>query len=116
MTLRLPKRLKTMTPSHHRAKAQEKAAAKRMGARQVKGSGSGFEKGDVRLKGILRLEAKTTKHASFSVTEEMIDKVENACNGAGEVPVIEIEILGGQRRVYVVPAWAVDDLFSVKKA
>lgn len=117
MTLRLPKRLSTMTPSHHRSKVQEKAAAKRMSAKQTKGSGSSYEKGDVRLKGLLRLEAKTTKNRSFSVTTEMLDKVEQACMGADEVPVIEVELdnaSGHPRRVYVVPAWCVDDLFSIK--
>ncbi len=114
MTLRLPKRFNLVSPSHARAKVMEKETAKRIGGRQTKGSGSSYEKGDVRIKGLVRIESKTTKNKSFSVNEEMIDKIENATNGSNEVPVIEIEILGGARRVYVVPAWAMDDLLGGK--
>lgn len=114
MSLKLPKRFKLASPSHARAKVMEKVAAKRIGGRQTKGSGSSYEKGDVRLKRVARLECKTTKHASFSVTAAMIEKIEQAVMGADEVPILEVELLGGERRVYVVPAWAMDDLLNPK--
>lgn len=94
----------------------EKAAAKRVGGRQTASSGNKwYDKGDVRLKGVTRIECKTTKHASFSVTLEMIDKIEAAVAGAGEVPVIEIELALGQAKVFVVPAWAMDSLLEKQK-
>lgn len=103
----VPRRL-IHTKSHDRAAKQEKATAKRLGGKTVKGSGSGNEKGDVRLKGIVRIEAKHTKHKSFSVTEKIIDGIEAAVVGSGEIPVIEIEICEGRRRCFVIPDWALE--------
>lgn len=108
MTLRTPKRLQGHTPSHARARMQEKAAAKRIGGTVTRGSGSGRVRGDVRLKGFVRLEAKTTKHRSFSVTDELIDKLEAAVFGVGEVPIMQIELGLGARKVLVMPDWALD--------
>lgn len=108
MSLRLPKRLEGATPSHARARAQEAIAAKRIGGVGVKGSGSGDERGDVRLKGFVRLEAKTTKHASFAVTAEIIAKLERAVFGSGEVPILQVELGLGTHKVLVMPDWALD--------
>jgi hypothetical protein len=108
MSLATPKRLQGVTPSHARAKVQEKNLARRVGGKQTNGSGAGNEKGDVRLKGFVRIEAKTTKHRSFSVTTELIDKLEEACFGAGEVPMFEIELALGERKALVLPEWALD--------
>ena len=114
MTVIVPKRLgggSMTSASHRRSREQEKEAAARLGGRITKASGAGaFEKGDVRVKGLLRVEAKTTKHKSFSVTGEMLDKIEQQAVMAGEFPAMEIEIEGGARRVYVVPTWVLDDL------
>lgn len=116
MTFPVPKRLgggSQTTASHRRSKVQEKEAAVRLGGKVTKASGAGaFEKADVRVKGLLRLEAKTTKHKSFSVTAEMLDKIEAQAVVAGEIPVMEVEIAGGSRRVYVVPTWALDGLIQ----
>lgn len=91
---------------------QEGKAAKRLGGKVTKGSGNTpWEKGDVRLQRVARLECKVTRAASFRVTEEIIDKIEAATAGADEVPILEIELASG-RRVYVVPAWAMDDLLE----
>lgn len=94
----IPKK-KNKTFSHKRSKQQEKQLAKLIGGRLVKGSGSGQEKGDVRKQGIVRIEAKTTKHESFRVTVEMLDKIEAAAISADEIPVVEIEFnFNGRRR------------------
>lgn len=115
--LRLPKRMQDFqTPSHARAAQQEKEAARRIGGRRTNGSGCGYEQADVRLKGFVRLECKTTKHASFSVTNELIDKLETAEFGAGEVPIMQIELELGKRKVLVMPDWALDLVTEALKA
>lgn len=115
VTLRQRKRDRGVkTSSHFRAPRQEKQAAQRLGGEVVKGSGSGFEKGDVRVKGVMRLEAKCTKNKSFSVTREMISKIEAAAlsAGDGEVPAMIIEFLSQDGKplheVAVVPTWVLD--------
>jgi len=116
VALASPKRLQGASPAHARSRAQEKALARRVGGQVTKGSGSGDERGDVRLRGVVRLEAKTTKNASFSVTTALIDKLEAAVLGAGEVPIMEIELLLGARTVIVMPAWALDDIMEALTA
>jgi hypothetical protein len=108
MTLRTPKRLAGASPAHARARTQEKGLAQRIGGRTTRGSGSGYEQGDVRLHKVVRVEAKTTRHASFSVTEELIDKLEAAVVGAGEIPILQVELRLGARKVIVMPDWALD--------
>ena len=103
------------TNSHIRAPKQEKQMAQRLGGETVKGSGCGFEKGDVRIKNVMRLEAKCTKNKSFSVTREMIEKIENAAMGAGEVPAMTIEFLDPNtgnptHDVAVVPTYVLEML------
>jgi hypothetical protein len=78
----------------------------------VRGSGSGNVKGDVRIEGKLRVECKTTKHSSFSVTTEMVRKLEQAVIGGNEIPVIEVELELGKCKVLVLPAWAWDFLME----
>lgn len=110
--LKIPKSKQGQTPSHARARQQEKQTAKRLRGRTTKASGALSEKGDVRLKGVARIECKTTKHKSFSVTGEMIKKIEDATVGTEEVPIMEIEIEGGKRSCYVMPKWAVELLLE----
>lgn len=114
--LRLPKRLKGQHPSVHRSRKQERSTAKRVGGNVTKASGAGdFEKGDVRVKRVSRIECKTTKAKSFSVTLDMIEKIEAAALQAGEVPVMEIEIDNTARKpvsVIVMPSWALDMLLQ----
>ena len=108
--IRTPKRLQGQTPSHARSRSQEKGLATRIGGYVTKGSGSGYEQGDVRLKKLVRIEAKTTAHKSFSVTQELIDKIEAAVVGTGEIPIMQIEICGGAKKVILMPDWALDFL------
>lgn len=71
-----------------------------------------MEKGDVRIKGVMRIEAKTTKHKSFAVTMEMIEKIEHAALPATEIPAIVIEFNDGHGRrlkeVAVLPTYALE--------
>lgn len=106
--IRTPKRLQGQSPAHVRSRRQERETAKRIGGQTTRGSGSGYEQGDVRLCGFLRVECKTTQHASFSVTEALIDKLEASCVGTNEIPVMQIELRLGARKVVVMPDWALD--------
>ena len=120
MGLAQPKRLGggTISPSHARSRIQEKKTAQRLGGKVTVGSGNKHEKGDVRVKGLTRIEAKTTKNKSFSITKGMIEKIELACFGADEVPIMEIEVDNGSPKpcsVYVIPKWALDDLLEAAK-
>jgi hypothetical protein len=71
-----------------------------------------MEKGDVRIPNVLRIEAKTTKYKSFSVTMDMLDKIEHAALSATEIPAIVIEFNDGNgrklREVAVVPVYALE--------
>lgn len=115
MGLKLPKSARLVSPSHARAKVQERQTAQRIAGRVTKASGASYEKGDVRVKGVARLECKTTKNKSFSVTTELVDKLENMCAGAGEVPAFEIELNSGSHKVAVIPVWALDMLIDRAK-
>lgn len=110
--MKVPKRLQGVKKkAHARSPKQETELAKRTGGNKVKGSGCGFAKGDVRLKNKVLIEAKCTEKKSFSVTREMVDKIEDAACGQGELPVIEIEFLGDRpKKLCVVPSWVLDDL------
>ncbi len=102
--------------AHRRAPKQERELARRVGGQQVRGSGCGNEKGDVRIKGVARIEAKTTSHASFSVTKAMVEKIERAALSCGEVPVIVVEFLGPtgapEHELALMPMWALNSLTS----
>lgn len=99
-------------PSYRRSSKQEKEIAAKLGGRRTPGSGSKDEKGDVRLKGVVRIEAKTTKNRSFSVTLDMIAQIEEAALSTGEMPVIAIEFNDGRgkkvKEVAVVPMYVLD--------
>lgn len=114
MSMKVPKRAKGKhTPSHERSAAQEKSIARRIRGRVTRGSGSGNEKGDVRLHRVCRIEAKTTKHKSFSVTRDMVNTLETIAMGHGELPAIVIEFNDDGKpvgEVAVVPTWVLDIL------
>ena len=110
--MRISKQQRLVSPSHARSKKQESEGAERLRGRKTKGSGNGDEKGDVRVHKIVRLEQKTTKRKSFSVTREMVEKIETAALAAGEVPAIEVEFCDErgkkQEAVAVVPLWVLE--------
>ena len=109
----LPKRLReTVTASHRRAPKQEQETAKRINGKVTKGSGNQHEKGDVRVRGVARVENKTTKHASFSVTVEHLDKLDKAVLGTKELPFMAIELMGGARSFVVIPDIYFEDVIE----
>lgn len=100
--------------SYRRSRKQERELAGRLGGRVTAASGSKDEKGDARLKGVVRVEAKTTKNKSFSVTLDMVQKIEDAAVLSGEMPVIVVEFNDGCGRklkeVAIVPTYVLDML------
>lgn len=110
--LRIPKnRQQFQTLSHARAPVQERDIASRFGGRTVRGSGCGYEKGDARIKGVMRIETKTTSAQSFSVTRDMIKKIEDAAINSGEVPALIVEFNDDGKKVSevaIVPVWVLE--------
>lgn len=99
--------------SHVRSSKQEKELAKRGGGRVTPGSGAFDQKGDVKkYNGVYRIEAKTTKNKSFSITRDMIRKIEEAAIPNGEYPAIVVEFIDDrgvpQMEVAVVPTYVLD--------
>lgn len=103
---------KRQSASHRRSPKQEQELALRTKGRVTPGSGNGAMKGDVRVKGVARIEAKTTMKKSFSVTREMVRKIEEAGVGHDEMPVIVVEFLDndGKREseLVIMPSYALD--------
>lgn len=96
--------------SHRHAPKMEKRIAKESGGRVTPGSGCSYQKGDVKdAWGCVRIEAKGTKNKSFSVTREMVAKIEDAALPSGEIPAIVIDFLDDhgkvQSSVAVVPTY-----------
>lgn len=95
---------------------QEKAWAKLLGGRVTPGSGNQNTKGDVRVKGVMRLEMKCTEKKSFSITREMAEKIEQAGLANDEIPAMEIEFLSPTgkvlNRVAVVPVYVLEMLIG----
>lgn len=96
----------------------EKEIATRIGGRITPGSGNKDVKGDVRLKRVVRIEAKTTKNKSFSVTLDMLQKIEDAALPCDELPVLIVEFNDGNgrkvREIAVVPTYVLDSLGFTK--
>ncbi len=113
--LKIPKSKDKRLEKIHRSQAQEAACADRLGGAVVKGSGCGAEKGDVRLPTLVRVECKSTLKQSFSVTREMMEKIERTALAAGEIPALEVELAQEPKlRVVVVPVHALKLIIDLK--
>lgn len=82
---------------HASPKLEKKLAARTRGYRTT-GSGSKLEKGDIRVKGVTRIEHKGTGAKSFRVTKEMLDKLENAARLCDEIPIFTVDFLDNRGR------------------
>lgn len=100
--------------AYHRAPKQEKITAEKYGGYLTPKSGAGIKKGDVDVKNILRIECKTTQKKSFSITLEMLKKIENATIANSQTPAIIVEFLDANGKpiyeVAVVPTYVLEDL------
>lgn len=107
-------RTANLTVAHRRAPKQEREVAARLGGRPTAASGAKDVKGDVRIKGVARVECKTTRHKSFAVTLAMVGKLEESALLAGEVPAIVVEFIDADGRrlaeLAVVPTYVLDGL------
>lgn len=116
MGLSTPKRLRHSEPAKNKSPIQERSIAQRLNAKTTKASGSQDEKGDVRLKGVIRLEAKCTRKDSFRVTKDMLRKIEEAALASGELPVIEVEFINDKAETLytcsILPTYAFDTLVT----
>lgn len=117
--LRKPKSALEKLPSnsHRRSRTQERELAKRIGGEVTRGSGNGkWQKGDIQLKGVLRIEAKTTKNKSFSVTREMWRKIEEEAMTNDETPIIVIEFIDDkgnpESSLAVCPVHIIDEIVA----
>lgn len=81
------------SPAYHASAGLEKGLAKRTGGYRTAGSGNKNEKGDVRVKGIARIEHKGTQHDSFRVTKTILSKIEKAARACDEVPILVVDFL-----------------------
>ncbi len=101
------------TDSHIRADKQEEEWATRLqGGVRVPGSGAGWRKGDVEGS-VWRLECKTTGKNSFTVTREMIQKIEEAALAHSQVPALVIEFNDNGKKVMevaIVPTWVLENV------
>jgi hypothetical protein len=79
--------------AYHASAGLEKDLAKRAGGYRTAGSGNKKEKGDVRVKGVTRMEHKGTQHDSFRVTKKMLEKLELAGRGCDELPIFVVDFL-----------------------
>lgn len=113
-----PKKAKP-SPSHIRAGKQEKEIAKRLKGQCTPASGAGPVKGDVRVKGLLRIECKTTKNKSFSVTLDLVHKIEQAALEGSEIPVLVVGFNNsyGQNlgEIAVIPMWVLDSFVELER-
>jgi len=82
----------------------------------VPGSGSSVQKGDVKgcFGGLVRIEAKTTGNKSFSITRDMVRKIEDAALPNNELPAIVVEFIDEYGKpvmeVAVVPTYVLMEL------
>lgn len=95
LPVRRKDKTKVTDPSKRRAPKQERELAKALGGSLTPASGAKAVKGDVRIKGFARVEAKCTRNKSFSVTLDILEKIEDAAASCadGEVPVLHVEFL-----------------------
>ena len=109
--LKIPKGQK-QSVSHTRSKKQESELATRLGGKITPGSGNKLIKGDVRVNKVVRVECKTTKNKSFSVTQDMLDKIELAALPYNEMPVLQVEFIDAKRNplrsVCIVPDYILE--------
>lgn len=114
---RLRRETEVQSPAYHRAPKQERKTAQRLGGYRTLASGSGFVKGDVRVPGVARIECKATQKKSFSITQDMLDKIEYAAMACDEVPAIIVEFMGDAetagREVAVISVKWLEHLLSL---
>lgn len=115
-TRKADKKGRGQSVAYRAAPKHEARIAAQHGGRVTRGSGNQGEKGDVRVPGKMRIECKATGAKSFSVTIDMMEKVENAV-AAGELPLLNVCFVDASgkpiKSCYVVPDYAMDEFLAV---
>ncbi|MET0465359.1 MAG: hypothetical protein ABW007_19515 [Chitinophagaceae bacterium] len=117
MSLRVPKKFDTNKgKAAAYAPKQERRLAKKLGASLTKASGAQSEKGDIRQRGIYRIECKSTENKSYSLTRETYHKIASAAASANEIPCMTVDFLnengGVQESLAII---SVENLKSILK-
>lgn len=102
--------------SHAHAPKQEAGLVSSINARLVKASGSGYEVGDVRVKGVIRIDCKSTINNSYSLKAETMEHLQMAAMQDGEVPALQLDFLTTdgevEQRLAIIPLWALEQLIA----
>lgn len=95
---------------------QEKKNARAFGARRTISSGSTpFDKGDVKIRGELRMECKSTESASYGLKRAELEQLASQAKD-DEIPVFVIEFRGDRPTEYaVIPKDWLLQLFNNRK-
>lgn len=91
-------RKNTQSKAYRASPKLEAKLAKRAKGYTTSGSGNKKEKGDVRVRGVTRMEHKATQNKSFSVTRAMLEKLELAGRGCDEIPIFVVDFLDERGR------------------
>lgn len=93
----------------HKSQLQEKRVAKDINGKVQRGSGSqDFAKGDIRKRGDIRIECKTTSGKSYILKRSTLDKIRmEAAMGGAEEWALAIEFQGavGMNSKFAVIDW-----------
>jgi hypothetical protein len=82
---------------------QERRVADLVGGKNTPASGAKQIKGDVRLKGLLRIECKATEKSEYVLTHKVIDKIKEQALTCVELPCVQVDFLGETiRKVYIL--------------
>lgn len=114
-TLKSRDNQRLLSDSHRHAPKQEKRLAKQSGGKLTPGSGSGVEKGDVRVAGVTRIEAKSTQRKSYAISRDLVRRIEQAAVSSDELPIFQIDFLNGadvDSQVAVIPMWALNEFLE----
>ena len=85
-------------------RSAERHTAKRLGARLVRGSGSGYLKGDMFL-GTVHIEQKTTQNKSFSIKLDWLRKITKTALEQVKCPALLVTFTSGDGKPRTGGRW-----------
>ena len=94
---------------------QEERTADRLGGKRVSGSGNQpHKRGDIDLP-TFKIECKSTKHKSISITAEMLNKIAKEAAPTGKLPALAVSIEGVGKGSPADADWVMIELRVFKK-
>ncbi len=93
---------------------QECRVAKLVGGKNTPASGAKEIKGDVRLKGLLRIECKATEKSIYLLSYRVIDKIKEQALSCAELPCVQVDFIGDiSKKVYIMEMFTLpEDLIN----